>query len=67
MIEKLPIDDRHALLAPLITNGWVLHSERDALVKEFKFKNFSIIKCFWITPHLTIKCIGNSIIPCQTI
>ena len=40
MIEKLPIDERHALLAPLIKNGWVLHSERDALVKEFKFKNF---------------------------
>ena len=48
MIEKLPIDERHALLAPLITNGWVLHSERDALVKEFKFKNF--IDAFgWMT------------------
>tara|TARA_B110000977_G_scaffold94935_1_gene125417 strand:- start:490 stop:789 length:300 start_codon:yes stop_codon:yes gene_type:complete len=48
MMEKLPIDERDALLVPLISNGWVLHSERDALVKEFKFKNF--IDAFgWMT------------------
>ena len=48
MIEKLQLDERDALLAPLIANGWVLHSKRDALVKEFKFKSF--IDAFgWMT------------------
>ena len=48
MIEKLQLDKRDALLAPLIANGWVLHSKRDALVKEFKFKSF--IDAFgWMT------------------
>ena len=40
MMKKLPFGERDASLAPLVENGWVLHSERDALVKEFKFKNF---------------------------
>ena len=48
MMEKLQLDQRDALLAPLIENGWVLHSKRDALVKEFKFKSF--IDAFgWMT------------------
>ena len=48
MIEKLQLDERDALLAPLIANGWVIHSKRDALVKEFKFKSF--IDAFgWMT------------------
>ena len=47
-MEKLQLDQRDALLAPLIENGWVLHSKRDALVKEFKFKSF--IDAFgWMT------------------
>lgn len=48
MMEKLQLDERDALLAALIANGWLLHSKRDALVKEFKFKSF--IDAFgWIT------------------
>ena len=48
MMEKLPFGERDALLAPLIENGWILHSERDALVKEFKIKSF--IDAFgWMT------------------
>ena len=48
MMEKLQLDERDALLAALIANGWVLHSKRDALVKEFKFKSF--IDAFgWMT------------------
>ena len=48
MIKKLPFGERGASLAPLIANGWVLHSKRDALVKEFKFKSF--IDAFgWMT------------------
>ena len=47
-MEKLDLDTRDAALAPLIENGWCLHPERDALVKEFKFKNF--IDAFgWMT------------------
>ena len=48
MMKKLQLDKRDALLTPLISNGWVLNSKRDALVKEFKFKNF--IDAFgWMT------------------
>ena len=48
MMEKLQLDERDALLTPLISNGWVLNSKRDALAKEFKFKNF--IDAFgWMT------------------
>ena len=48
MMEKLQLDQRDALLAPLIENGWVRHSKRDALGKEFKFKSF--IDAFgWMT------------------
>ena len=48
MMEKLQLDERDALLAALIANGWLLHSKRDALVKEFKFKSF--IDAFgWMT------------------
>ena len=48
MMEKLQLDERDALLAALIANGWLLHSKRDALVKEFKFKSF--INAFgWMT------------------
>jgi 4a-hydroxytetrahydrobiopterin dehydratase len=48
MMEKLQLDQREALLLPLIENGWVRHSKRDALVKEFKFKSF--IDAFgWMT------------------
>jgi 4a-hydroxytetrahydrobiopterin dehydratase len=48
MMEKLQFEERDALLALLIENGWVLHPKRDALVKEFKFKSF--IDAFgWMT------------------
>lgn len=47
-MEKLSDDTRDMLLEPLLANGWVLHSERDALVKQYKFKNF--IDAFgWMT------------------
>lgn len=47
-MEKLSEETRDMLLAPLLSNGWILHGERDALVKQFKFKNF--IDAFgWMT------------------
>jgi 4a-hydroxytetrahydrobiopterin dehydratase len=47
-VEKLSEDTRDMLLQPLLSSGWTLHSEKDALVKQFKFKNF--IDAFgWMT------------------
>jgi 4a-hydroxytetrahydrobiopterin dehydratase len=30
-----------SVLDPLLTNGWAITDGRDAIVKEFKFKNFA--------------------------
>ncbi|MFT7310889.1 MAG: 4a-hydroxytetrahydrobiopterin dehydratase [Paracoccaceae bacterium] len=38
MTDKL--DDR-SLLDPLLSNGWEIVEGRDALFKQFKFKNFA--------------------------
>ncbi|MFT4707170.1 MAG: 4a-hydroxytetrahydrobiopterin dehydratase [Ascidiaceihabitans sp.] len=47
-MEKLGEDTRDMLLQPLLESGWILHGEKDALVKKFKFKNF--IDAFgWMT------------------
>jgi 4a-hydroxytetrahydrobiopterin dehydratase len=47
-MEKLGEDTRDMLLQPLLESGWILHGEKDALVKQFKFKNF--IDAFgWMT------------------
>ena len=41
MMEKLSVDERGELLEPLFANGWLLHDEKDALIKNFEFKNFT--------------------------
>lgn len=47
-MEKLSEGTRDMLLQPLLDSGWTLHGEKDALVKQFKFKNF--IDAFgWMT------------------
>jgi 4a-hydroxytetrahydrobiopterin dehydratase len=47
-MEKLSEGTRDMLLEPLLDSGWTLHGEKDALVKQFKFKNF--IDAFgWMT------------------
>lgn len=47
-MEKLSEGTRDMLLQPLLDSGWTLHSEKDALFKRFKFKNF--IDAFgWMT------------------
>ena len=33
-------DDMTAALAPLLTNGWVLRDDRNAIEKQFVFRNF---------------------------
>ena len=47
-MEKLSEGTRDMLLEPLLDSGWTLHGEKDALVKQFKFKSF--IDAFgWMT------------------
>ena len=47
-MEKLSEGTRDMLLQPLLDSGWTLHGEKDALVKQFKFKSF--IDAFgWMT------------------
>nr|CAD7592697.1 unnamed protein product [Timema genevievae] len=38
---KLTVEDRQKTLAPLFSNGWSLVENRDAIYKEFLFKNFN--------------------------
>lgn len=38
---KLSEDDRKHFLGPLFQKGWSVQDNRDALYKEFKFKNFN--------------------------
>ena len=48
MTEKLSTAERDANLSPLLGNGWSLEADRDAISKNYKFKNF--IEAFgWMT------------------
>ena len=40
MTEKLSAAERDANLSPLLGNGWSLEADRDAITKNYKFKNF---------------------------
>ena len=40
MTEQLSETARKATLEPLLTTGWTLDEERDAMSKTFKFKSF---------------------------
>ncbi|CAH0728493.1 unnamed protein product, partial [Brenthis ino] len=41
MADKLSQEERDSLLKPLLQSGWKVQSNRDALEKEFQFKNFN--------------------------
>ncbi|KPI92247.1 PREDICTED: probable pterin-4-alpha-carbinolamine dehydratase [Papilio xuthus] len=41
MADKLNSEERNGLLQPLIQSGWKVQSNRDAIEKEFKFKDFN--------------------------
>jgi 4a-hydroxytetrahydrobiopterin dehydratase len=41
MTEKLSAETRGALLNPLLSNGWAMVEDRDAIVKTFKFGDFA--------------------------
>lgn len=38
---KLTAEERESKLGPLQTNGWTMVDGRDAIYKEFLFKNFN--------------------------
>lgn len=40
MMDKLTDAERKEKLDPLLSNGWSLSDDRDALQKTFQFKNF---------------------------
>lgn len=39
--DKLSQEERDSLLQPLLQTGWQVQSNRDAIEKEFKFKDFN--------------------------
>ncbi|XP_075982707.1 pterin-4a-carbinolamine dehydratase [Anticarsia gemmatalis] len=41
MADKLSQEERGSLLQPLLQSGWKLQSNRDAIEKEFQFKDFN--------------------------
>lgn len=48
MTEQLIGEARDEALAPLLSNGWTLQADRDAIQKSFKFQNF--VEAFgWMT------------------
>ncbi|KAI4473612.1 hypothetical protein M0802_016025 [Mischocyttarus mexicanus] len=40
-MKKLTQQERDVVLSPLLKNGWSVQAERDAIYKEFVFKNFN--------------------------
>ena len=47
-MDKLSTVDRETKLKKILENGWLLDESRDAIIKEFQFKNF--IQAFsWMT------------------
>ncbi|XP_070158385.1 probable pterin-4-alpha-carbinolamine dehydratase [Polyergus mexicanus] len=41
MSSKLTPEEREQNLNPLLSSGWTIQSDRDAIYKEFVFKNFN--------------------------
>ncbi|CAH2045238.1 unnamed protein product, partial [Iphiclides podalirius] len=41
MVDTLSAEERDGLLKPLIQDGWKIQSNRDAIEKEFNFKDFN--------------------------
>lgn len=47
--------ERKELLEPLLAKGWTLVNGRDAIYKEFLFKDFNEVKYPILTVHFNIK------------
>merc|ERR1711862_91976 len=41
MVSKLTTEERSAQLQPLLSKGWTMVKDRDAIYKEFLFKDFN--------------------------
>merc|ERR1711911_494608 len=41
MVSKLSTEERSAQLQPLLAKGWTMVKDRDAIYKEFLFKDFN--------------------------
>nr|BAN20404.1 conserved hypothetical protein [Riptortus pedestris] len=52
---KLTEAERTNLINPLISKGWEMDDERDAIVKEFNFKNFNEAFSFMTSIALTAE------------
>lgn len=52
--DKLSNEQRETLLKPLIDKGWSVLDTKDALYKEFKFKNFNQVN-FEIFQKFTVN------------
>lgn len=39
--NKLTPEERQESLAPLLSTGWIVQAQRDAIYKEFTFTNFN--------------------------
>lgn len=49
---KLSAEEREKDISPLLTNGWTVQDNRDALYKEFAFKNFNQVIAAEIYPYV---------------
>lgn len=38
---KLQLEERDTVLKPLLQKGWIVKNEKDAIYKEFCFKDFN--------------------------
>lgn len=43
--SKLTPEEREQKLNPLLSTGWTVQANRDAIYKEFVFKDFNEVRC----------------------
>lgn len=53
MSDKLTQEDRSTSLATLLSKGWAVQSDRDAIYKEFTFKDFN--QAFGFMTRIALK------------
>jgi len=53
MVPKLTTEERESLLSPVLQKGWKLQETRDAIYKEFIFKDFN--EAFGFMTRIALK------------
>ena len=53
MIQKLNEQDREKLIKPIIAKGWKMVDKRDAINKQYKFKDFN--EAFGFISRIALK------------